>query len=276
MKGALKLMAWTKAKTVIVGGAAILLAAGTTTVVAKKIAAAPGIPKVPALSATDLSWADDPKYWATDSRVLGQLPAGVFIFRPTKFPTGGGGVWVGDRMCVKNESVRDLVDNAYSFPYTRTVFPADIPRDHFDVLVTVEGRKKELLKDELKKRFNLTSHNEKQDREVLFLKVKNPNPPNLKPHAAGDGNSSWIGGDHEVRITNYQLKDFFGNVESTMGQPVIDQTGLNDSYDLTMRWKPKPGESNEDAFKRALSEQLGLELVPGRATIDVLVVEKAN
>src|ERR1039457_374532 len=37
IKGALKIMAWTKAKTVIVAGAGILLAAGTTTITVKEI-----------------------------------------------------------------------------------------------------------------------------------------------------------------------------------------------------------------------------------------------
>jgi len=39
IKGALKIMAWTKAKTAIIVGASVLLAAGTTTVTIKAIAA---------------------------------------------------------------------------------------------------------------------------------------------------------------------------------------------------------------------------------------------
>ena len=37
IKGALKIMAWTKAKTAVVGGAVVLLAAGTTTITVKEI-----------------------------------------------------------------------------------------------------------------------------------------------------------------------------------------------------------------------------------------------
>jgi RNA polymerase sigma factor (sigma-70 family) len=61
IKGALKIMAWTKMKTAIVVGAGILLTAGTTTMIVEKISH-------PKLSATDLSWADDPRYWTTDCR----------------------------------------------------------------------------------------------------------------------------------------------------------------------------------------------------------------
>ena len=62
IKGALKLMAWTKVKTAVVAGTIVLLAAGTTVVVEKIVHSK--------LSAAGPSWADDPKYWASDSRVL--------------------------------------------------------------------------------------------------------------------------------------------------------------------------------------------------------------
>ena len=278
IKGALKLMAWTKAKIVITTGVAVLLAAGTTTVVVEKIAAAQSPSKIPKLSATDLSWADNPKYWETDSRVLGQLPAGIFIFRPTKFPNSGGGVWANGRMAVKNNSVGDLVGNAYGFSYTRTMFPPDMPGEHFDVMFTRPGGSSVssgLIKNELQNRFGLTAHRETREADVLLLKVKDPNPPNLKPHDRNDRNSSWIGGVKEIKITNQELSGFFSNIESTLGQPVLDQTGLNGHYDLQLKWRPTPGESDKDAFRRALLEQLGLELVPSRESIEMLIVDKA-
>ena len=273
MKGALKIMAWTKAKTAIVTGAVVLLAAGTTTVIVDKIVAVP--PRVGNFSATDLSWADNPKYWATDSRVLEKLPAGVFIFRPTRFANSGGGVWVNNRMCVKDESVGDLTDQAYSFSYTHTVFPADMPADHFDVMATVRNSN-ELLKDQLKKQFGLTAHIETREMDVLLLKVQNPNPPNLKRHNGNDRNSMWSGGDKKITIQNEGLGGFFGDIESRVGIPVVNATGIKGRYDLDLDWHPKPGETEKDAYKRALSEQLGLELVPSRQPIKMLIVEKNN
>ena len=269
VKGALKIMAWTKAKMTIAIGVSVLLAAGTTTMVVEKTSHHKP-------STTDLSWADDPKYWETDSRVLDRVPAGVFIFRPTRFANGGGGVWAGNRMSVKNYSVGDLLDNAYGFGYTRTVFVADVPPDRYDVMATVPGGSGELLKSELKKRYGLTAHSEMREADVLLLKVKNPNPPNLKPDGRSDGNSSWIGGNKEIKIENQDLGGFFGNIESTLGKPVLNQTGLNGRYDLQLKWQPNPGESDKDAFVRALREQLGLELVPSRAPVKMLVVEKVK
>jgi uncharacterized protein (TIGR03435 family) len=268
VKGALKLMAWSKAKTAVVTTAIVLLGAGTTTVVVEKIAH-------PKLTADNLSWADDPKYWTTDSRVLEKIPAGVFIFRPTKFANSGGAVWANGRMSGKNFSVGDLVDNAYGFSYTRTVFPADMPRAHFDVMSTMAGGSSELLKNELKKRFGLTAHPEKRNADVLLLRVQNPNPPNLKRHQQGDSNSSWFGGNGKITIKNNDLGGFFSDVEGRMGAPVINQTGITGRYDLELDWRPKPGETEKDAYRRALLEQLGLELVPANMPMEMLIVEKA-
>ena len=269
VKGVLKIMAWTKAKTAIVTGVVVLFTAGTATVVVEKVSH-------PALSAADLSWADDPKYWETDSSVLGKVPAGVFIFRPTRFANGGGGVWAGERMSVKNFSVADLVDDAYGFSYPRTVFPPDMPREHFDVMSTMPSNSRTLLKNELQKRFQLTAHTETRATDVLLLKVQTPDPPGLKPHGSNDGNTSWIGGNGKITIRNEELGGFFGNIESRVGVPVLDETGLKGRYDLQLQWQRGPGESDKDVFLRAVREQLGLELVPATRPIKMLVVEKAK
>jgi uncharacterized protein (TIGR03435 family) len=56
----------------------------------------------------------------------------------------------------------------------------------------------------------------------------------------------------------------------------LNQTRLDKFYDIQINWRPRAGESDQDAFKRALLEQLGLELVPGREPVEMLVVEKAK
>jgi uncharacterized protein (TIGR03435 family) len=276
VKGALKIMAWTKAKMAIAVGASVLLAAGTTAVVVEKIAASSSAPKLPKASATDLSWADDPRYWATDSSVLGQIPPGVYIFRPTRFANNGGGVWIGDRMSAKNCSVSELANVAYGFSYTRTILPPAMPREHFDVMSTVAGGYSERVKNELKTRFHLTAHTETRPADVLLLKVQNPNPPGLKPHSGNDGISSWAGGNRKTTIRNQGFNGFYSDIESRIGRPVINETGLTGKYDLEIQWQPRAGESDKDAYARALREQLGLELVPSHEPIETLVVEKAK
>ena len=269
IKGALKLMAWTKAKTAVVIGVGILLAAGTTTVVVQRVIAKSRSP------ANGPAWADRPNNWALNSKVLDRLPP-AFILRPTRFPSDGGAVRSGNRQLSKNAGLEDLVADAYSYAWTRIVLPPNLPTNRFDFLYTLSSRPEEALQKELKQQFGIVAHRENRDLEVFRLHVSNPNPPNLKRSDTGDGSGMWSSTSHKITIRNQPLGGFIGSIESTMGQPVLDETGLNGRYDLDLQWQLRPGESEKDAYRRALSEQLGLELVPDNAPIELLVVEKAN
>lgn len=179
---------------------------------------------------------------------------------------------MNNRMMVRDSSVGDLMDSAYRSPYTRTVFPRNLPGERFDVLATLPGGPNQTLQNELRKRFNLTAHREERTVNVLLLKVRNPNPPSLKV-SEQDYGGSWVGGDHEIKIANSRLDGFISNIETTLGVPVINQTDLDATYDLRLNWRPKAGETDKEAFRRALSEQLGLQLVPSRQPIEMLVVD---
>ncbi len=59
--------------------------------------------------------------------------------------------------------------------------------------------------------------------------------------------------------------------------PIVNETGLEGSYNLDLRWRVKTDPSaNQDAVKQALIEQLGLELVPVHKTVEMLIVEKVR
>jgi uncharacterized protein (TIGR03435 family) len=269
IKGALKVMAWTKAKTAVIAGVGILLAAGTTTVIVERVVANPGT------SSSGPAWADDPAKWQLNSRTLDSLPP-AFILRPTRFAGGGGSVGTGKRQLARDDTVKDLIASAYSFGGTRTVYPPDLPTNRLDYLYTLPGHPEESLKRELKNRFGLTAHTENREMDVYRLRVKNSSPPNLKLHPGKDWNSSWNGGVNGATIVNESLGGFIGTIEGRMERPVLDETGLNGRYDLWINWQPRTGESAQDALRRASLEQLGWELVPDRASIEVLVVEKAK
>jgi uncharacterized protein (TIGR03435 family) len=63
----------------------------------------------------------------------------------------------------------------------------------------------------------------------------------------------------------------------TFSSPVIDQTGLANKYDFFLKWDDAvPTHPNKEGIKQALLEQLGLELVPSREPVEMLVVEKVK
>jgi uncharacterized protein (TIGR03435 family) len=65
-------------------------------------------------------------------------------------------------------------------------------------------------------------------------------------------------------------------------QPCIDQTDPNIKYDFTLQWEEPEkltGEARLNALRPIIKEQirqLGLELVPSREPIEMLIAEKAN
>jgi uncharacterized protein (TIGR03435 family) len=58
---------------------------------------------------------------------------------------------------------------------------------------------------------------------------------------------------------------------------VIDQTGLANHFDMDLKWDETNWQHpNLESLERALLDQLGLELVPSREPIEMLVVEKSK
>lgn len=270
VKGALKIMAWTKAKTAIVIGLAAILAVGTTTGLVKKVV----YPK---------SWLDDPSYWRLDNPPLASYPP-VLLLRPTRFSGHGGGIGNWGRWLERDAAIQDLVAIAYGFRDTRIIFPPDLqqgrPRPGYDLMLTLPDQPTLALRKEIQRRFGLVGHSETITTNVWLLRVANPRAPGLKPASETSRQQPAFEVQHPrftVLNVRAQLFDSFVYfTESEVGQPVVDDTGLKGEYDLHLQWRPQAGETDKDAFLRALSDQLGLELVPTNLPVEMLVVEKAK
>ena len=278
IKGALKIMAWTKMKTAVVVGVSVLLAAGTTTVVVGKIAQSK-------LVWTNPAWADDPQYWSSDARVLGKNPR-VLILRPTRFPNNDalerawGNSTEPTRYMAKNVTLSTILARAYIARTTRMILPSDFPAERFDFMLTLANQNKEalqILQKELRQRFGLTAHREILDVDVLVLKVVKT--PSSGLQAASGSKFSQKINKNEILMRHAFWFGFCQEIEKRLGMPIVDNTdiGLNGHYyDIHIQWQPQPNESEASAFKRALTEQLGLELVPSRAPFEMLVVQKVQ
>lgn len=267
VKGALKLMAWAKMKTAVVVGATILAAGTVTTVVVEKVVHRSG-------QTAYSSWADDPKNWVNDSRVLERLPGAAFILRPTKFPNEGGGVQVGNRIVFKNVPMEWLISSANDHSEFRSLFPSDLPEEHFDLMFTASGDWANAVQQEIKQRFGLVARREIREVDVLLARVRRSPVPGLIP--ARRSGSAWIG-NHRNHVLEGQSIDAVTQwLQSYFKMPILNQTGLTNLYDMTLKWKPLPGQSENDAIRQLLLTQFGLELVPAREKIEMLVVEKVK
>jgi uncharacterized protein (TIGR03435 family) len=266
IKGALKIMAWTKAKTAIIVGASVLLAAGTTTVTIKAIAA----------HRVDESWrVPNPDH--------DHAPFLVEIL-PTKFPDSvdslnsgsRGDNWIGI-----GRRVRDIAGIAYGWRTGRILFADTEPTDRYDFISTLPQGSAAALQAELKRKLGFVGHREMRDMDVLVLKVRRSNAPGLKPPIDGRNDGCSRGRYHCDNAPLYSDSAHFPGItrflEEYFEMPVIDQTGLTQNYHIDLKWNERWGQDpNHDALKQALLDQLGLELVPGREPVEMLVVEKVK
>ncbi len=274
VKGASKLMAWLKIKTAALTGAAILLATGTSVLLVKEFASKEKLRTKPATQIAS-SEPDD---------ITNASPA--LMVRTTRFPNKLGharwSFW-GERSETSpveaiglNTSFESLIGAAYCFGTTRTIFPPELPHTNFDFLATLPNLPAKKLQAEVEKVTGFVAHPEMRETDVLLLKVKNTNAPGLRPGTVG--RSGGVNGGYYYRETNQPISSFRAYLESNiLKKPVIDETGLTNQYDLNLEWGPMEwGGINDRRLEQAMIEQLGLELVPARQRIEMLVVELAK
>lgn len=117
--------------------------------------------------------------------------------------------------------------------------------------------------------------------DVLVLKARTPNAPGSQPPVAG-GQKDYMA--HSTSwsefVCNYgplstDAEPFTGLqrcLENEFEKPVVDETGLTGNFSIDLKWNVS-GLYHHEGLEQALLDQLGLELVPARRSIKVLVVE---
>ncbi len=291
VKGALKIMAWTKAKTAIVVGIGILVAAAaTTTVTVREIH----------------NYQNDEWQLGRMSFKFLEKPPYRTVILPTKVTERsvqngtGGSYWMGDgRGYGINATIEEILRWAYARAYAdgyyyreaslaRTVLDTKLSARRYDYFSNLPKASKEALQLEIRKKFGLTAKYQTIETNVLLLEVKYPNSTGLRPSKSRNNAGSDYG-HGEVRANNQTMEDVSRWLEVYLGIPVINQTGLTNSYDFRMHWQDKtvkadyngeplnPNDNpNLNELKRVLTEQLGLELTLSNMPVEMLVVEKAN
>jgi uncharacterized protein (TIGR03435 family) len=74
-------------------------------------------------------------------------------------------------------------------------------------------------------------------------------------------------------ITMAQIANYFSLGEFGAGKPVVDETGLEGNYDFVIEFTRDRNDPNGPTFTDALSDQLGLKLVPGARPLETIVVD---
>ena len=141
-----------------------------------------------------------------------------------------------------------------------------------------------MLQTLLADRFKLTLRRESRQTPVYRLAVGKRGPKLPRP-AAGDGkpvsNRLRQGGFSFNRFT---MSQFSERLSAELGQPVLDATGIGGAYtfdlivDSTAR-REQPGtrpDLSSSSIFTDLQEQLGLQLVAGKAALQYIIVDRVQ
>jgi len=146
-------------------------------------------------------------------------------------------------------------------------------------------------------RFTLTFHREKKDLSVYAITVlktgakitKSQSDPNSLPGLIFGGAAPGT----SFNVRNATLSEVAGVLQgSVLDKPVVDQTGLSEKYDFTLKFTPDASQmagfgpnpapappADADAppdLFTAFQQQLGLKLESTRAPADVLVIDRVE
>jgi uncharacterized protein (TIGR03435 family) len=211
---------------------------------------------------------------------LGAAPP---LFQVLILPSSGtnrGAAWGSGNLTARGYTLKDLLLAVFSKSPARILTNAPLPEGKYDFVVTQPpGEKKEinpLLQQAIKSAFGLDLLKETREMDVLTLKVKKPHAPGLVVSTAPGGSSRSYPGSLEGM--DISMSTLAWHLECMLNKPVIDETGLaTNRYDITLKWEAKPGaRSNSDGLANAVQKKLGLELIPGRRAIEMLVVDPAK
>ncbi len=79
----------------------------------------------------------------------------------------------------------------------------------------------------------------------------------------------------KLKLGTYVLLS--NTLENFLGRPILDETGLTGRFDIFVSWdEPDESRPDREGLKKALTEQLGIELVPDKRPLEMLVARNGT
>ena len=166
---------------------------------------------------------------------------------------------------------------AFDTTYSRIITNSPLPAGKYDFKITeprdAEEEMPAQLQTALRITFGVTGRKEVRQTPVYLLQMKIPaaagrtvSPTKDKSFRHGGGEISGVG----VSMTQIALA-----LEDSLKQPVIDETGSKEEYDVALKWEQsKSDTATRDALLTAVREQLGLELVSACRPVEMVIIEQ--
>jgi uncharacterized protein (TIGR03435 family) len=235
---------------------------------------------------------------------------------------GGPGSDEPTRITCEYVSIQLLIMRAYGVKPYQIVGPSWLDSEHFDIQAktpsgATRSQVEQMFQNLLAERFGLALHRATKDLTVYSLVAAKDGGSKLKPASTGtvdrdDGSTAgkpakgpdgfpvllpavlahgpitlYRNGRARMQAGNVSVADIAMALTNQLDQLVVDQTGLQGRYELTLYWTPEdrrrlngapreadnlPASADADLFV-AVQQQLGLRLTPKKQPMEVLVID---
>ena len=169
-------------------------------------------------------------------------------------------------------TLKQAVATAYDMPAVRVIAPEWFAQTRYSInaVVGVDASEsfRPLLQEELKKRLRLETHLEVRPFDVFVLTATGT--PRLE-RAQGESTSIRIS-KTGAQFREAPMQGLASALQSILGKPVIDETGITGTYNLEFDW----GEDRATSVTATLRDRFGLQLSAGTRDMEVLIVDSVR
>jgi uncharacterized protein (TIGR03435 family) len=166
-------------------------------------------------------------------------------------------------------TMKKALARAYDVPEHRVVGPDWLPTERYAITAEVNDPKdfQPLFQQELATRFHLLAHREMREVPVYVLKSIEGAPPKQPPPSpeGGRGASS----ASSIKVNGSSVKAFANVLADVIERPVFDESGMGGNFDFSLSWK----HGNTPSLETAVKEQLGMQLVEEKRSVDLLIID---
>jgi len=224
---------------------------------------------------------------AVAKSALAQAAFDVAVIRPSsgevKFERNGKTEAAFGTLKMHDVTVSSCIQWAYGKPQALISGPASLTATRYDITAKTDPHATKeqmqmMLRTLLSERFKLAFHVEKKELRVYTLTVAKggikmkSSAPGVEMHHENSAT-----GMVAEAITMQELANYLSD---PLDAPLTDNTGLEGRYDFVIDFTPYVNMEQSDVrpdpaavLKSALKGDLGLDLVQGKAVVDVMVVD---
>jgi uncharacterized protein (TIGR03435 family) len=218
---------------------------------------------------------------------LAQDSFDVAVIRPSsgevKFERNGKTEAAFGTLKMHDVTISSCIQWAYGKPQALISGPGSLTEARYDITAKTDPHAEKeqmqaMMRELLSARFKLVFHTEKKEMRVYTLTVAKSGIK-MKPATPG------VEMHHENSATgmvaqSISMKELADYLSDPLDAPLTDGTGLTGRYDFVIDFTPYVNMEQSDVrpdavsvLKSALRGDLGLDMVQGKAVVDVMVVD---